>query len=150
MWYTWPSSPHPQTAKTSGSNHKGSTSVHKVDLPHPSAPSTWLPFLSVFAFARPDSQAQVCSTWQWQRRLYYPQWDRWLDTETAKVKQIGTETKETDGRSRRVAVWLLDSSVQVGWAVKVQQRWPHSWDWGGNSARTDFEPLKAFAIKGEK
>lgn len=34
---------------------KGSTSVHKVDLPHPSAPPTWLPFLSVFAFARPDS-----------------------------------------------------------------------------------------------
>lgn len=47
--------PLPQTAMTSGSNHKGSTSVHKVDLPHPSAPPTWLPFLSVFAFARPDS-----------------------------------------------------------------------------------------------
>lgn len=28
----------------------------------------------------------------------------------------------TDGRSRRVAVWLPDSSVQVGWAVKAQQR----------------------------
>lgn len=45
-----------------------------------------------------------------------------MDTETAKVKQKGTETEETDGRSRRVAVWLLDSSVQVGWAVKAQQR----------------------------
>lgn len=95
-------------------------------------------------------QAQVCSTWQWQRRIYCPWRDRWLDTETAKVKQIGTETKETDQQSRRFAVWLLDSSVQVSWAVWARLRWPHpSREWGENSAETDFEP-KSFCYKRRK
>lgn len=58
-----------------------------------------------------------------------------MDTETAKVKQIGTETKETDQRGRRFAVWLLDSSVQVSWAVRARLRDPHSSrEWGENSA----------------
>lgn len=45
-----------------------------------------------------------------------------MDTEMAKVKQIGTETKEMDQRSRRFAVWLPDRSMQVSWAVRAPLR----------------------------
>lgn len=139
-----------QTAKMSGSNQNGSTSVHNIDLPHPLTQPTCLPFFSVLAFTQPDSRHKSAVLGSDREGFtVHDETDGWTQ-KTAKVKQIGTETKETDQRSRRFAVWLLDSSVQVSWAVRARLREPHSSrEWGENSAVTDFES-KSFCYKRRK
>lgn len=59
------------------------------------------------------------------------------------------DRRQTNG-AEGVLCGCFDSSVQVSWAVRTQQRGPHSlWEWGGNSAITDSEP-KSFCYKRRK